>query len=185
MRDIKEMVIVEKMYHIRNTEIHKEMKQGEIIPCGKELNPFMAPYYKDDISFSSDHAHLIRLLGYYWHFARETTFEEVRKESFPSLPSRHKCLFATSKEGLRYWIEEFKHPKYQVAEIQVAGEVFKGDASFVNGQGLSLNTVKQKAERYWNGESLDNSKVEYLIAGEVRIVKLLNEKDIKQLLKLN
>ncbi|PGM98060.1 hypothetical protein CN959_23045 [Bacillus cereus] len=173
-----------KLYHIRNNNANSKLVVGQLLHAGQEYNPFYGVYEKKEIEkITMDPNCLLGLTTYYWHFARESTLEEVRREHFPSLPSRQKCLYVTSPENLNYWLETFKHTECQVVEVQIIDKLFKCDASLIEGNPKALSRVRNNAMRYWKGEITNKEKVEYLVEGEVKVVHILNKKEINSITK--
>ncbi|PGZ93499.1 hypothetical protein COE51_23870 [Bacillus pseudomycoides] len=173
-----------KLYHIRNTRTNSKLVVGQLLHSGKEYNPFYGVYEKQDISkITMDPNFLFSVVTYYWHFARESTFEEVRRELFSSLPSRQKCLYVAAEKNLKYWIETLNYPEYQVVEVQIKGNIFKCDASLVEGNPKAIEKVRKDAMRYWQGEIVNSNKIEYLAEGDIKVVRILDKQEIRSLLK--
>ncbi|MCM3736247.1 DUF2441 domain-containing protein [Bacillus cytotoxicus] len=174
-----------KLYHIRNTGANSKLVVGQLLHAGKEYNPFYGVYEKRDIpKITMDPNYLFQLTTYYWHFARESTFEEVRREYFPCLPSRQKCLYVTSQDNLKYWLETFKHTEYQVVEVQITGNLFECDASLIEGNPIAISKVRDNAMRYWQGEIVNSSKIEYLATGDIKVVHILDDQEISSITKM-
>lgn len=108
---------------------------------------------------------------------RELMFEEVRKEINHELPSRLKCLYVCkTKDEIKSWLEIFKRTDkkdYQILKLKLTGKIFKGDASYVLRQNISLNKKKEQARLYWNGIHKDNI-YEYLFEGKLVVEDILD-----------
>jgi len=84
--------------------------QGEIQFIGQKKNRFFEFFDYADARFNeSDIRSVINALGHEMKIAREFVFEAVRKEFFPSHPSRQRCLWVIDSENqdsLEYWKSE-------------------------------------------------------------------------------
>ena len=59
-------------------------------------------------------------------YIREQVFEDVRKEKFNSLPSRHKCIWLTDDENLAYW-KTMSEERRALLTLELNGDIFCGD----------------------------------------------------------
>ena len=113
---------------------------------------------------------------------RELAMEQVRREKFPQYPSRMACLYASSEpEPARQWAAYFARsgrPTYAVAELEVNGRCFVGDAlnCFAGTPDQADNLAR--AERYWRNEPNEDGHDpirEMLVDGEIRVVRIIEE----------
>ena len=59
-------------------------------------------------------------------------------------------------------------------KLCLTGTIFKCDASYVEGNPIPLNEVRQNAEKYWQGQIISSEKLEYLFVGKARVVDIIN-----------
>ena len=186
-------------YHI-NTG--KKLKVGDTLTIGDDYNPFYYEIYNMEHLENGKDANeylmemkrknnlvltesLAKLVYQTIHddamITRELMFEEVRKERDSSLPSRLKCLYVCkTKKELETWINIFQRTNkkdIQIVKLNLTGTIFKGDASFVLRQNISLNKKKEQARKYWNGERKDNIN-EHLFIGTAVVEDVLNNIDV-------
>ena len=112
---------------------------------------------------------------------RELAMEQVRKERYPQYPSRMACLYvsrelAPAQEWAAYFAR-LGRPTYAIAELEVEGRFFVGDAiNCFDGTPDQADNL-QRAERYWsnapNGEG--DPIWEMLVDGDIRVVRIIEE----------
>lgn len=112
---------------------------------------------------------------------REMAMEQVRREHYPEYPSRMACLYVSRElEPAKQWAEYFARigrPTYAVAEMEVEGRCFVGDAlNCFDGTPDQADNLA-RAERYWqnapNGEG--DPIHELLVDGDIRVVRIVEE----------
>ena len=112
---------------------------------------------------------------------REIALEEVRREQFPHLPSRMKCMFLTDDkkeclENLPKFASKAYGSHYQAVAVKVSGFVFYARDFGVGRLGLSINQYKEQAVKYWSQDQNSTNKTkEILFIGEAEIVEILGE----------
>ncbi len=180
----------------------RNYKVGDIIKFGEELNGqgnrvycsnFKSnnlPIYKhgfeyaDSKKFLKNKKLIIQLskaLNEHDFILRELATEEVRKEKFPNLPSRMKCMFLLDdKEKVIKLVKEMRKTKkrsyLQAVAVKLNGEVFYAKEVGLPRNGLSFNEYKEIAYSYWaqNQKSKEETK-EILFEGAAEIVEILEE----------
>ena len=116
---------------------------------------------------------------------REFALEEVRRQQFPHLPSRFRCMFLsegadTCLNNLQGFINRGAGSNLQAIKVRVNGE-----AHFVKDYGvgrlrLSFNEYKNEAIKYWSQDQHSTSATkEILFTGDVEILDILKEYDLK------
>lgn len=121
----------------------------------------------------------------YHTYNTEFIAEKVRKEHFPSLPSRLCCLFAAQSivDSLRWNQRLGQNGPIRICEIEYSGTLFEFDARLLDG--LTLNTecllsddsaftqYEIEAEKqiidYWRGKKTADPRNEVLIPFPVTI----------------
>lgn len=182
------------IYHVVT---ERKMKLGQKIVFGNHKNSiydrvmnwqFMNDEGKDSLdiilskkfdNFTEDDKRTIK--NYIYENAmimREYILEQVRKEKYPSYPSRMSCLYCVRNEkDTQAWIDVFnrlKRPMLQVVKMKANGKIFDGDASFILRDARSLQHKIDLAEKYWQGAG-DNPIPETLFEGEVEVVEIIKE----------
>lgn len=86
---------------------------------------------------------------------RELIFEEVRKEFFPSHPSRQRCLWVINAENdnsLNYWINTLGTAD-KILRVKLTGKIHVANQEFLNLTTENLNKIRQNSFHYWTGTS--------------------------------
>lgn len=129
---------------------------------------------------------LSKALSNYDFIMREFALEEVRKQQFSHLPSRFRCMFLsedadTCLHNLQGFINRGAGSNLQAIKVRVNGEAHFVKDYGVSRLGLSFNEYKNEAIKYWSQDQHSTSATkEILFTGEVEIVEILKEVDIKQ-----
>ncbi len=114
-------------------------------------------------------------------FMREIALEEVRKEKFPQLPSRFKCMFLSEcKEdvfkNIDIMAKKTSNKTYQAVAVKLNGQIFCVRDFGIGRPGLSFNEYKELAEKFWTQDQNSKTKAkEILFVGEAEIVEILKE----------
>lgn len=159
----------EIFYHVCTN--NHDFQIGDVIRSGKKLNPFYERFYKNNVEIWDERNYMHQCINYYWQFARETIFEEVRQKKFNSLPSRKKSLFLCDNSNVDYWRSVLNNDN-KVLKLKLYGELLKVDSTFIDNI-ISLNTgylpsfdyVEKFAKDYWSGHIVNSKKIEYLFYG--------------------
>jgi hypothetical protein len=107
----------------------------------------------------------------YLNWIRETVFEEIRKEHFPHLPSRQRCLWLVphDSQAARYWFQRLEQ-KGRLLEVRATGKLFRANEAYLRAATTKLNAVRGDAFRYWAGGSgIDGHADELLFEGFVDV----------------
>lgn len=112
---------------------------------------------------------------------RELAMEQVRLERYPQYPSRMACLYvsrelAPAKEWAAYFTR-LGRPTYAIAELEVEGRCFIGDAiNCFDGTPDQADNLA-RAERYWsNAPNGEGEPIwEMLVDGDIRVVRIVEE----------
>ncbi len=127
-----------------------------------------------------------KALSNYDFIMREFAMEEVRKQQFPKLPSRFKCMFLsedadTCLHNLQGFINRGAGSNLQAIKVRVNGEAHFVKDYGVSRLGLSFNEYKNEAIKYWSQDQHSTSATkEILFTGDVEIVEILKEVNTKQ-----
>lgn len=124
---------------------------------------------------------LSKALSNYDFIMREFALEEVRKQQFPHLPSRFRCMFLsedadTCLHNLQGFIDRGAGTNLQAIKVKVNGEAHFVKDYGVSRLGLSFNEYKNEAIKYWSQDQHSTSATkEILFIGDVEIVEILEE----------
>ena len=134
--------------------------------------------------FSYDTIAVVRLLrdiiGNYTRYVRETIFEEVRREFFPSYPSRQKGMWVISDEKyVPYWYKTLGMNRDSVIfELELTGKIHEANHASIRLTTNSINFVRKQAFKYWIGDDIIvNKEIGYECIFE-GFVKATSEKNI-------
>ena len=122
---------------------------------------------------------LSKALSNYDFIMREFALEEVRKQQFPHLPSRFRCMFLsedadTCLHNLQGFINRGAGSNLQAIKVKVNGEAHFVKDYGVSRLGLSFNQYKDEAIKYWSQDQNSTSATkEILFVGDVEIVEIL------------
>lgn len=121
---------------------------------GRERNPFIKYYDRANCIYNeSDSRTLINAISHYQKYVREQTFEEVRLEFFPNLPSRYKCLWVIEDDldVLKYWWEDIFKRSGEIIRFVLDGKIHRGNEQYLQQTGMGLDFIRQQAFKYWTG----------------------------------
>lgn len=111
---------------------------------------------------------------------REYAFEHVRLKEFSSYPSRLECLYANETlEECEKWLPILlrmnrNNPPLQIVKLKAKGTAFKGDASLILRDTLSMQHKLDLAQKYWTKTS-NFVEPEILFVGEVEVEEIIKE----------
>ena len=186
----------ENLYHIHRKNCKDELwKVGNEFEVGLENNiffdfslnfnslilinnqkyPFFAvyDYYKEQRDIENQ-INLLNtskdFINEYQLLIRELGMEEIRKNFYPHLPSRQKCIWLCRKNQINYW-KKFISGKLEIFEIEIFDIPFKSRNSLISLPSDSYNTILDKAQLYWSEINyIDNEDDEYLYVGKLKII---------------
>lgn len=113
---------------------------------------------------------------------RELALEKIRKEYYPTYPSRMSCLYVSkSLSEAEKWAELFvnwNRPTYSIVKLKVMGNVFVGDANNCFDATIDENKNLSLAHDYWlNKPDSQNCPPikEYLVDGDIEVIEIIRE----------
>lgn len=147
------------VHRVVSLEKAANLKIGDIIPIPREQDDF-------------DCAESKRIV--------EHVFEEIRKASFSSLPSRKSCLFVLpkDKEIVRLWIESHNpHDDldYALLTLQLSGDLIWCDEDKFTAGGIMCRNSADLAQEYWRSasEKYDSFDLpEGLFIGRAEVIRI-------------
>jgi len=114
-------------------------------------------------------------------FLREMIFEETRKEFFPNLPSRQKCIWVIPKEReiLTYWMPKLKTPDAIIYELNLTGKIHRSNPQPLEIHSAPPALIRKSAYRYWLGTMGDETpKDECIFEGLVKVEKVIDANSV-------
>ncbi len=115
-------------------------------------------------------------LGNLMRIVRELVFENIRKEYYPDLPSRHKCiwLIPDDNESFRFWKSILKSKSQRVFKVIVKGKIHRASQKWLVGGTIPLNEIYLMANKFWNSDEAGDYEDEILFVGKMTILEELN-----------
>ncbi len=116
-------------------------------------------------------------LGESMRIVRELTFESIRKEYYPGLPSRHNCIWLTpdDKRSLEFWKPAVHGVTKRVFRVTTDGIVHRAANKWLITGTIPLNEIYSLAHEYWKGTDAGGIEDEVLFTGKLKIIEELNE----------
>ena len=114
--------------------------------------------------------HLAGLIG-------ELIWEDIRKNEFPHLPSRQRCIWLIPDvEGVRYWVSRLgvAPETYQVLRVRCQGRMHVASEKYLLGDSVSLEEAVSVARQYWLGVIPEPNTKEIIFEGRVTVHEVLN-----------
>ncbi|MDR0602768.1 MAG: DUF2441 domain-containing protein [Bacteroidales bacterium] len=134
-------------------------------------------------TFSYNPITVVRLLrDIVWNnarYIRETVFEEVRQEFFPSYPSRQKGIWVISdKKYIPYWYKKLGMNRDSVIfELELTGKIHEANHASIRLTTNSLNFIRKQAFKYWIGDDIIANKeigYECIFEGFVLVKRIIS-----------
>ena len=113
-------------------------------------------------------------------FKREMALEEIRKELYPSLPSRKHSIWLCDEKGIDFWKKELigeVSDELDLFKVSVSGNLFKSSDSFIPSNENDYGKNLKEAKNYWNPKfetEEEEKKAEYLFQGRVKILEKID-----------
>lgn len=169
---------------------------GQILTVGKEENPFWSkckdyspmvilgeksiplrkllkqcqepPFPPSEENFQWLYEQLKNMSQEFAFYVREQTFEDVREQYYPELPSRYCCLWLAEKDTIPYWKTMDNCPR-SLLELELQGTLFCGDEYWLHTDSLSSCEYTKRAHHFWRGEMSQEPRKEYMFCGKALI----------------
>jgi len=148
---------------------------GETHFIGHKKNRYVEYFdYYDARFHEGDATSLSSALFHTAKIIRELIFEEVRKEFFPSHPSRQRCLWVINQENtdsLEYWRNELGAVD-KILKLRLTGKIHVANQTFLGATTENLNKIRQNAFHYWTGTNEGhNRELEILFEGFATVIE--------------
>ena len=114
-------------------------------------------------------------LGQSIRIIRELTFEAIRKEFYPELPSRHNCiwLMPDDKLSLEFWKKLVHGSSKRIFRVQTEGIIHRAANKWLVTGTIPLNEINAVAHNYWKGNDAGGFEDEILFTGKLKIIEEL------------
>lgn len=119
----------------------------------------------------------------YVELVRELEFENIRRDEFSDLPSRNRCLWASSTiEEAHKWIGTLSGSEDgQIVRLKVHNAkrhlAYAGHLDSLRGlqrvEAAERTELQECARRYWSGQSHHRDEVEILLEGELEVLEIV------------
>lgn len=113
-------------------------------------------------------------------YVRELIWEDIRKQEFPHLPSRQRCIWLIpEREGVRFWLERLglEGQSFQIARIRLQGRLHTGSDEHLLGDSEPMEMTLKRARQYWLGIHNDSATQEILFEGRLRVMEFLSPEE--------
>lgn len=167
-------------YHIQTGGEHIS-HVGDILDIGSTMNRFLAFYQTFDLNQASQQDAYRELRNYF----REQTFEDVRSNFFPTLPSRHFCLWVipdkdSLQDRLKFWIPQVVgniKGTFRILHLSCTGEVHYANPDYLDAVHCnSIQNAQRSAFHYWKGDNVskDTPEIEALFIGKALVTEVID-----------
>ena len=114
-------------------------------------------------------------LGESMRIIRELTFEAIRKEFYPELPSRHNCiwLIPDDKQSLEFWKNLVHGNNKRIFRVETDGIIHRAAQKWLMTGTIPLNEINSLAHNYWKGNDAGGLEDEILFIGKLKIIEEL------------
>ncbi len=108
---------------------------------------------------------------------RENALEEVRKTYYPNKISRQEAIWVCDSPQLKTW-QRLLNDEKELFEVEVTGDMFKTSEAALPALGMSYKESLERAHDYWNPnlDLYDESSLEYLVKGKIKVLNKVNRK---------
>jgi len=116
-------------------------------------------------------------LGESMRIIRELTFEAIRKEFYPELPSRHNCIWLCpdDKRALQFWMNLVHGSNKKIFRVKTDGIVHRTTNKWLITGTIPLNEINSLAHNYWRGKGTGGFEDEILFVGKLKIIEELTD----------
>lgn len=107
----------------------------------------------------------------------ELVFEDIRKEEFPHLPSRQRCVWLIpTQNGVKYWLQRMNvDGQFQVLKVRIQGRLHKASESYLVGDSMPLEEAIRRARQYWLGIVEEAETEEIIFEGRMRVEEVMDK----------
>lgn len=168
-------VVTDRPMHIGQTIVFDDEHHSGVYNRVYELKNKVADIYKNPDKYNNDDFdHHLKVA------LRELAMEEVRKEKYPTYPSRLSSLYVSETlEEAEKWYKIFidlGRPTYSIVKVEVDGNEFIGDAQNCFDGTKDKNKNIEMAEYYWkaNGNFKGEKPIkEIIVNGKIKVIEII------------
>lgn len=184
---------------------HSLLKAGDAVDVGGESNPYFRFYqnHKKTYPLTTDNGQTLQIPGVKFlggvnrgeincpnisgiahelstHLAGligELVWEDIRKNEFPHLPSRQRCIWLIPDiAGVKYWISRLGVTlgTYQVLRVRCQGRVHVASEKYLLGDSVPLEEAISNARQYWLGVIPEPNTDEIIFEGRCIVQEIIN-----------
>jgi hypothetical protein len=116
-------------------------------------------------------------LGQSMRIIQELIFESIRKEFYPELPSRHKCIWLVpdDKQSLEFWKNLVHGSIKRIFRVETDGIIHRAAQKWLMTGTIPLNEINSLAHNYWKGNEAGSLEDEILFIGKLKIIEELTD----------
>lgn len=116
-------------------------------------------------------------LRHYVKYVRELTWEEIRRNEFPDLPSRQRCLWLIpSKDKIPFWMNKLlggNSTEFQILRVSAQGKIHSASEALLMSDSQSHTKTIKDAQKYWLGHIDDPETEEVIFEGKITVQEVL------------
>jgi Protein of unknown function (DUF2441) len=114
-------------------------------------------------------------LGQSMRIIHELTFEAIRKEFYPALPSRYNCIWLVPDDELsvKFWKNLVHGNDKRIFKVATEGTIHRAANKWLTGSTIPLNEINSMAHKYWKGIDAGGFEDEILFIGKLKIIEEL------------
>jgi hypothetical protein len=118
--------------------------------------------------------HAAECLDHSMNIIRELAFEAIRKEFYPELPSRQRCIWLTPNDelSLQFWKNKVSG---KIFRVETEGVIHRAPEKWMIMGTIPLNEINSLAHNYWKGNDAGGFEDEILFEGKLKIVEELTD----------
>jgi hypothetical protein len=158
---------------------------GDKYSADKIINTALNVYVKNEpppMQMQGYHFHPVATLkeatdclGQSMRIIRELTFEAIRKEFYPELPSRHNCIWLApdNNQSLQFWKNSVYGSKKRIFRVEAEGIIHRAANKWLVTGTKPLNEINSMAHNYWKGNDTGGFEDEILFVGKLKIIEEL------------
>jgi hypothetical protein len=104
-------------------------------------------------------------LGQSMRIIRELTFEAIRKEFYPELPSRHNCIWLApdGEVSLKFWRNLVHGSNKRIFRVETEGIIHRAANKWLIAGTIPLNEINSMAHNYWKGIDTGDLRMKFCL----------------------
>lgn len=103
---------------------------------------------------------------------REYEFEAIRRDEFPHLPSRMRCVWLTENGAIKHWRGRLDGRVNPILlKVATEGREHKANEGHLSVEVQSISELRASARAYWRGEP-HKGEYEILLEGAMKVLEI-------------